>query len=302
MCICTSALFWTFLTLSRTVTETVTFKIEYEGLHADKVLINTPTQELKIKVKTKAFDLFRFTLTKDALLTLKQEDFVLKKTGTISKYSLPLEEPHPTWIPLGRTNGSIIQYSVDSMHLIYDELFQKKVKVISKYEVNRGDGAISVSVKEISPDSVVVKGSRSYLKNINFIETKDSSVHVGIEVKEIPMHFLLSNQVRAVEPSVVHLLVEVEKVEERTIVVPITSSNCPDSVDLKLFPNSAEVKFSSTKSAFKSILTSDFKMIVTYDDILAKEEKLYVNMVAFPYDLEDIKVTPAKADYLIRKK
>ena len=100
----------------------------------------------------------------------------------------------------------------------------------------------------------------------------------------------------------VTLKLDVSRYTEKEFKVDIKVINLPIGIRVKLFPPEAKVRTTLPLSILRSVNASDFSLVVDYDDILAKEDKLLeVKIIGQPPSIKKIILDPKKVNYLIRR-
>lgn len=299
-CLLTASIFWLVLTFSRNFETVLNFKVNYTSKLADKTIVNQPIEALKVKVKGRGFDLFRYTIfDKQEEISFDLSDFKAYKKGSLYHYYLPLNEKTPVGIAEKKWDFKILSYSNDTLFLSFDELISKKVKVVPVYHLNIDTTSIMVRGVEVQPDSIEIIGGKSELNTIHFVKTKP----FVLENVNHPISIKLESQEKNVKSNCdsVKVRVEFEKISQHKISVPVVCASCPEELNIKLFPSSADLLFSCTNAQFSNLSSQQFKVEVQYGDIQKGMEKISINLVSFPSEVKNLKVSPAKAEYLIRQ-
>ena len=299
-CLVTASVFWLFLTFSRNFESELIFNLEYENFPKDKILISNPIDELNLKVKAKGFDLFSYTLfDKKQKVVLDLKDFKMVKRSKTSKYSFVLSDNQKEWFKEHNSNFKVLDYSNDTINLIFDDVASKKVSVKARYNLLVDTFLYQINDVSVVPDSITIQGSASFLSKINVVETQ--KINVVPENKKLIVPINRAKGVIKMEPNEVTILFNFNQLVQNKIVVPIGCIDCPKDIALKLFPSAAEILFTCTEEEFKSIKKADFKVFVNYNEIEKGQEKVFIQLQSFPKIVSNIKVSPAKAEYLIRK-
>ena len=302
VCISTAALFWLFLTFNRSFESVLSFKVTYTNFPDQKMLVNQPEEEITVRVKARGFDLLSYTLLeKRKHITLDVQEFSQFRRGSKVNYFLELTG-NPYQLLQNRNPMSVISYSIDTLILTFDELEIKRLPVSAEVSLNCDSNAYKLSIRSVDPDTVMVQGSRASLKTAEYVQIesdtglrilRSGAYRVAIQKEEGVMN---------VRPDSVTLNLELEPIKPFEIVVPITCVGKPDEVEVKFFPASAFVKFSSTASVYEQLDPRQFKLIVDYGTLKGENQRVLIRLVKYPALLKNVKVSPGKAEYLIREK
>ena len=301
-CVSTAALFWLFLTFNRNFESVLSFKLTYSNFPDQKILVNVPEDEVSVRVKARGFDLLSYTLLeKRKHITLDVQEFSRQRRGSKVNYFLELTG-NPYQILQNRNPMSVISYSIDTLILTFDELESKRLPVTKALTFNVDSNAYELRVQSIIPDSIVVEGSRAALRKIEFVALiHDTAISIQ---RSGDYRFAVKSEkgILSLQPDSVTVNLEVEPIKPFEINIPIACVGKPDGVEVKFFPASAAVKFLTTSSIFKKLDPSQFKLIVDYDALKGENQRVLIRLVKYPSYLKNVKVSPGKAEYLIRTK
>lgn len=157
-------------------------------------------------------------------------------------------------------------------------------------------GVSSVSLK---PDSVTVFASREVLDTMTAVYTK----HVVAENinKKTAYHLQFENiKGTKVTPGYTTLTVNVDKITEKTVEVPVRFVNFPASKVLRTFPSSVKVSFQVGLNMYKQITAADFPIVVSYDDVQnSNSEKLHLYFKSVPAGVSYVRIIPEYVDFLV---
>jgi hypothetical protein len=81
--------------------------------------------------------------------------------------------------------------------------------------------------------------------------------------------------------------------------VPVLINNQPDNLNVKLFPPKVKVSFLVGLSRFSEIKPEDFKLAVSYNDIIEGKPRLKITVESTPSYIYALKVSPEELEYLI---
>ena len=94
----------------------------------------------------------------------------------------------------------------------------------------------------------------------------------------------------------------VKRFTEKSLEVLINIKNLPDSLAIKLFPQSLEVTFLILIDKAEGITASDFNFICDFNKVQkTKKNTLDVLLDIKPKGVSNVRWKPKKVDYLIRK-
>ena len=303
LCILISCFFWLFLTYSGTFESELKFKILYKDFPKNKILINEPVSEITLKVKGRGFDLLKqsvFGLKNE--IELSSDNFVLVQKNTLFCYTLNSKEKSRLIKNKISLNFSIVNFPSEKIDLFYDDVVRKKVAVVPSVKILNDTNLYQISEKKFSLYSIEIKGSKTLISLIKQIETEQIIVQQPRENTSVFLPIRRAKGVLEMFPDSIKMDIKVEPIQQFSLEIQLICSDCPSNIQLKLFPIHAKVNFNCSQKEFAKIKKGDFKLIVDYDEINNDSEKLFIQLQKFPKFVSNIKITPAKADYLIRLK
>ena len=153
----------------------------------------------------------------------------------------------------------------------------------------------------LKPDSVSISGPISKLDGIQYWETdslvleklKANTLKL-INLKKPPLEFQLSHTTIETE-------VLVEQITEKSIFVPLTVNNAPDS--LQIFPQTIKLTFQLGLSRFNEVSSEDFQVVVDLKGFEISEDKntAPIALTAFPADVRNVQFSPKSAEFFFLK-
>jgi hypothetical protein len=301
VCLLTATVFWVFLTFSKSFEYSLNFKVEYTGKPTNKILVNDPVSEVKVRVKGQGFDLFDYTLRdKKKVISVDVSSFTKAKKGSMMIYSLNLANNGNDLFGEKNADLKAVAYSVDSLKLIFDEVIHKKLLVDPQVAIIVDSSLHFINGFQLTPDSISVKGSKFLLSSLDTIKTMATKIEVSANQSTFTLAIQKLTGVLQLEVDSVSYKLDLLAYESHNLSVPVHCTNCPDSVNIKLFPSFADVSFTATAIDFKNMKTDNFSVEVDYKEIQNGSEKLFLKLIKYPDNLHQLKLSPAKAEYLLR--
>lgn len=303
VCILTATVFWVFLTFSRSFEYSLDFKLDYTGKPVGKVQVNEPLSDVRVRVKGQGFELFNYTLLdKKKVIAVDISQFSKKQRGSMTVYSLNLEKEGNDLFGDKNSELKAVAYSVDTLKLVFDEVVTKKLKVEAAVKLTVDSSLYLVQDVLVIPDSVQVRGSKFLLQNLDTITTYPSSLIATKDTSKFVLGLEKPSGVLKLAVDSIKFDINLISYESHSLSVPVKCQNCPDSVSVKLFPSFAEVSFTATKSLFNELKVEDFSVIVDYDEIEKSSDKVFIKLLNYPSGVQQLRLSPAKAEFLLRQK
>lgn len=197
----------------------------------------------------------------------------------------------------------------------------------------------SVYIRSIEPDSLVYQFVRQrvmmlpvefggtvesqdqfFLEQISF---KPDSVKVSVLLTDTVDHHVIADAgtvvlssdtiIRSVDikpvrnalfnVSSVQMYVISQQYTEKSLEIPITGVNFPDNVLLKSFPSKAVVSVWVKMSEYEKINSSDFQVVVDYNDIAGDESsRATLRIYSQPANVRNVRLQTRSVDYLMETK
>ena len=155
-----------------------------------------------------------------------------------------------------------------------DSFMEKKVKVVHQVAIDPAPMHIQVGSVELQPDSVLVRGPRSYARGIT--EAKLESVKLSNVESKLKMVVPISSENRpnvTYIPKEVEIVVDVQEIAERLISgVPMELRGFPEHLRLVPNPPKADLKVSGGAEILALLDADDFSAYIDYPDYLRAKE------------------------------
>ncbi|MDP5044487.1 MAG: YbbR-like domain-containing protein, partial [Leeuwenhoekiella sp.] len=185
--------------LNRNFSFTVKIPLTFQNLSEDYILKKSSTTSVKVTGKASGYDYFKYRFFSQAFpIDLSN----LPKDGSRSYYVFTAESDALK----GSLSGSeITEFEPDTVYFTLDRNYDKRVPVISNFEISYAPGYGSFQGMEIKPDSITVRGPESEVDTITKVYTsaevfedirasKEGNVSLHL-FKKVPNVELLPNTV-----------------------------------------------------------------------------------------------------------
>jgi len=282
--------------LSRSYTDTLNFKVETINVPPEIVLLDHNTQ-LNVTFKAEGFKWLSYVLKtpkiiidfkNDSLIKSKEFSFFLKDNQSkIRKY-----------IP---KNAESIVYNKDRLVFEFDVNYTKIIPVKLKSELSFENGYDVIDSLTISPKEIKLIGPKSLLDSIQFISTEplvltdlktSTKANVKLDLNLYSPQITTSTKTIEVE-------IKVDKFTEGTLKIPIVLINKPTDKTITYFPKKTSVKFYTTLKHFNSVLETDFKIFVDYNQINKQVSYLMPQLEILNPQVKSARINLKKVDYII---
>lgn len=300
ICFFLSLFFWFIITFSKEYTSTLIFPLSYTNLPKTKVVVNRLPESIAIDINASGFTILYYKLifhspaVKVDLKELKAYRDGFSYLAVNSKLD-----------KLNRQFGR----SLKIMKVSPDTIFANLSKRLSKTVPVKLNGILGFNKDyqmkdsiQLRPSRVVISGPEEQINKIRYAETVPVNLTDIDNTVSRNVKLLLANDTTPIEVSSpqIELYVDVLKVTEETMDVPVQIDNLPKGYSLKIFPDKVSLKFTAPFEEFKKMDVNSFRVRV---DFLKKNgtRKLKVELVKKPLSVNSVKISPDKLEYIIRK-
>ena len=293
-----SFLIWFLITFSKEYTTVITYAVNYKNIPQNKLLQETPINNIDITVKASGFKILR---SKFKNKKIQLEASKLKRKGPSKFYFLTKSQVTKIQKQLlfGVELKEILQ---DTIYLNLGILTSKRVAVKPNLEINYHVGYDLLNEIKISPDSIVISGPEAQVKKIDYLELSElklndvkSNFLEEVSVLKLNNNFKYSAQKITISGNV-------DKFTEGKLQIPFTTKNLPKNINLTTLSEKVEVIFVVALSNFSKISEASFK--VECDYLISEKNNLgYLipKVILEPVFIKSVKIIPKKIDFLIQK-
>jgi hypothetical protein len=293
-----SFLIWFLITFSKEYTTVITYAVNYKNIPQNKLLQETPINNIDITVKASGFKILR---SKFKNKKIQLEASKLKRKGHSKFYFLTKSQVTKIQKQLlfGVELKEILQ---DTIYLNLGVLTSKRVAVKPNLEINYHVGYDLLNEIKISPDSIVISGPEAQVKKIDYLELSElklndvkSNFLEEVSVLKLNNNFKYSTQKITISGNV-------DKFTEGKLQIPFTTKNLPKNINLTTLSEKVEVIFVVALSNFSKISEASFK--VECDYLISEKNNLgYLipKVILEPVFIKSVKIIPKKIDFLIQK-
>jgi hypothetical protein len=303
VCVAIATSFWFLNALSKTYTVDLIAPVKYVNLPNNKTLASSLPDQFELTIESHGFTILRHKinflflplefdvneLTNDRMTENKKSYFVFPTRQFLTELSYQISN-----------DGKIININPDTLTFVFGKLGQKRLKVKPDLQLSlKKQYQVSGNITTI-PDSVMISGAQITIDTMKFAYSQkytfsevDQSVETSVMIKSENDLFF--------EPQEVKLKIPVDEYTEAAQLVPVLLNDQPADVNIKLFPSKVKVNFLVGLSRFSEIHPEDFKLAVSYNDIVDNKQRLRIKAESVPPFLYDIKIFPEELEYLIEK-
>ena len=298
-CVSVATVFWLLMTLSDSYTNEVKLPVQYKNIPTEKYLIKAPPAHISLQVKATGYEFLSGTdIAEDQSLVLDYKSFEMVKEGSIEKYYwLPERNLGALSQRLGR-GKEIKAISTDSVSFKLDRIVERSKRIRLNKDIKFDSALFILSEPLIYPDSVHLRGAQSILRKMKSFPV--SLLNEEVMGDNIDKDILLDTipGIIGVSPDSIRLFIGVDPIQQFEITEKVRCFDCPDSVRLKLFPPEVKLTFHCGTKQFGQVFPGAFKLGFYYKDIQNGLEKLPIQLKSAPDFAQDLKIIPARLEYI----
>jgi hypothetical protein len=286
------------LKLNKDFTFKVKVPVSFNNLPKDKLLKTYTTGAINVTGVATGYEYLKYKFYDQHFHIDLAE--LTKKDSNLFYYNFNAEND--------RLSGSLINsvlksFKPDTLFVVLDTNFEKKVPVRSQIELNYAPGYGSLKGLEIKPDSVLVRGPKSSIDTLQAVYTlKERFKAVKSDLKDsIALTSLKPIKQLSIEPKTVKYSATVDKFTEGTLTVPLQLINVPPQVTAKIFPKRVKLIFNVNFKNYDRLKPSDFKVICDFDKIDSSSTTLTPEIIQSPVYVRDLRLAEKTVQYLLVK-
>lgn len=302
ICLVVSAFLWIVQALSKDYTIKIDFPVKYTNFPKDKVVANPLPQSIETIVKIRGFNYLIHKLTslnKIILIDAKR----LKKLHQANRYYILPNSKIENISSQFNEDVQVLKVEPDTIFLNFNKKISKKVPVKVNIKIDYDEYYQPRDSLLITPEMITVSGAKEWVEKIKEVETKPVTLKKVRENISLVLEIIQTPELKLLElsPASVKATMSVTKYTEANIELPIELKNVPKGYNIKTFPDKVTVKCNVSLDNFEKIKPSDFLAIVDYSKNSKGSNKLKVELVKTPTEINSPKVNPERVEFIIRK-
>ena len=223
--------------------------------------------------------------------SVSHEDFYLTKTNLLQHITLP-------------TALQSLDVSPDTITLALDVIEEKKVGVSPRIVLGYREGYGQVGPIRLSPDSIMISGSKTALSTINSWPTSykkfdniRSSIDYRLPLEESEYYSIELNEKSA------RLQIDVQPFAEKTFTgIPVRITGVPASREVIFIPPRMDIIVRGGIEQLAKLNDSDFQVSMNYELLPQDSIALVTPTLAAPPDVKIVNKKPERFQFIIRKK
>lgn len=292
-----STIFWVITKLSNTYDSKVALSVNLIDLPVTIVPVLEKDLELKVDLTASGFQLLIYHLfNKKVELSFENASYA-SGTALINLFDQRFQIQQQLF-----ANATVNQVTPNVLKFSYDQLKRKKVAVRPILNITFMPGYDISDGWKVEPDSLWVSGPEKLIDTMERLNTLPIKlIDVNKDIKK-EIGFVITNPLLKFEVNSTSISASVRKFTEKTVSAFINIKNLPDSLAIKLFPQSVAVTFSVLLDQAARIDAKDFAFSCDFATSDGGDKRsLIVNIEKQPQGVRKVRWKPSQVDYLIRQ-
>ncbi len=276
---------WFFVVTSRNYNQILKVPVKLVNLKEGKVFLKPPERIAQVRFYGKGTSLLLLSLFGDAHFTLD--------LSTINYYyDFPLRLDQLRWAS-GINVEAVEIISPDTVHVRIDDLMERSVKVKPMLNVTPAQKYVITSAVEVTPDTVLLRGAKSVIKDLKFVPTQAKLIEKATGPVNLKLALVLPEEgIVEAQPSTVRVTVNVEKIITRSLSdVPVRVIHCePDKPGFAV-PSKVQIKVRGAESLINEL--DNESVLITVSALSAPSSAgAYRPVVHLPENVELVDMVP----------
>jgi hypothetical protein len=193
----------------------------------------------------------------------------------------------------------ILRYEPKIILVEYKTLTTKHLPVFLSDTINIANGYILNSTIEITPSFIDIYGEKNDIDTITKIFVKP--LHLDSLTKTLKVTKQLSEiEDIAFSRNNVQISIPIDRATEKSVTVPISAVNAPNTFLMRSFPSEVTIKFIVGISDFNKISAGDFAVEADYLQKIS-EEHCFLNVKKQPLSVRNVRLEPEQVEFSLEK-
>lgn len=299
ICVLIATVLWFLNALEKEYTTTITYPIKYVNLPEKQFISNDPPHNFDLQVQAYGFTLLRQKLSFSfSPIVINVKNLVLNQNNSSNTFDVNTSSLRRRIEEQISSEMTITNIRPEFITIVLDSLKTKQIKVKPNVKLDFLPQFNLAGVIEIVPQMVSVTGPANAVDTMNIIHTEFKEF-TKLDERTTKTLSLIHNENITVKPSQVKMVIPVEKFTEKTLKIPVTLRNKPDSVLIKLFPSEINLSVLVGLSEFENLTAASFTAEVDFNSISTQTENLQVKISMAPVFVEILRYSPDFVEFLI---
>ena len=288
---------WIFVQFSKQYSEVLEIPVEYVNVPQDKLLVGKIPQSLELRMQENGFTVAWFSLFPP---TVKID--LSKASIENDALVYAVDENHSELQSQLEIDLDDNEFLKDALVVKYEQKQEKKLPVVFRMKMEYAVGYSAVEALKYEPDSIMVSGPDNILDTLSKLFTQQLSLTkvkedqqgiVYLDTTALPNVTFYRNKVK--------YAVDVEKVTEGKVQVPIEIMNVPQGLNVVIFPKEVVLFYQVNLKDFSKVTASDFRVVVDFDNVRGQQDFLIPEVIQKPEFTSNIRLNEKRIQFIIKK-
>ena len=292
-----STAFWCFEAFKETNTVEISVPLRLVNVPENVVVTTALPENVRVVLRDKNSTLFYYRNFRT--LQPVKVDFDTYANSTYH-VRLPKEDVRRSVMRNFETSTELLSLRPDTLEYFYNYGTSKDVPTRLQGKVSPAEGYYVVR-QELHPATATVYATDRQLDTISAAFT--IPYYVADLTENFSMPIYLQN-VKGAKflPDTVRLSVEVDRLVEKTLALPVQPLNFPEDVRLRTFPMKVNVTFQVGMKEFRNVTEADFKLVLDANDLESPTANTCnVRIVEQPAHAFRLRLSQREVEFLIEK-
>lgn len=293
-----STAFWIFEAFKETNTVELTVPLELTNVPDNVVVTTELPHDVTVQLRDRNSSLFYYRYFKQ--LQPVKVDFA-HYTNPSGHVKVPQEDVKRSVIQQFETSTELVALRPDTLEFYYNYGTKKTVNTRLQGKLSAAEGYYIVS-QRLHPETATVYATDRQLDTITTVRT---TPFYAADLKENLMTTLGVQRVKGAKflPDTLRLEVEVDRLVEKTLALPIQAINFPDDVGLRTFPMKVNVTFQVGMKEFRNVTEKDFTLVLDANDLTHPGVNTCpLRLESSPKNVFRSRLSQSEVEFLIEKK
>lgn len=298
ICIIIASFLWLAHSLNTVYTYTFKVPVTFKNLPQNKKPLIQVPEHVYVDAKASGLKLLLILLS-EPYKVIEIDFNTLKSVNRNQNYIL--SSSHIDFNSSLKFETQIKHISPDTLYFTEKTGYQKIVPVKVPLHLKCMEG-YAYKKPVINPAYITIWGDTSIIENVDTIYTQPVTLNNLAQNVNTNLEFIKPNQQVYTTLSETNVFVEVAKLVEQFITLPVSNINRSLQQQVNIYPSKIKVRFTSLQNNFNSEDTSLFKATINSAKINNATKKCPVSLSTVPGNVTIMGFEPKEVDILILKK
>ena len=250
-------------------------------------------EDVSVRVKGKGWKLIALSLGSESDYNISAKSEAGKQTVFLSNYLVDNQ-----WLSSGL---EVINISPDTLSFLIEKVISKKIKVIPNLNLNFKSGYGLATKVEVKPETTMVYGPVSEIRNMEIVHTKKLSMN-NLDDKTFKLVELEDLPGVNYQYSKVSVYLNVQKIVDKNVSdVIVNVIDVPKDRTVVLLPNKITLNIRGGINILAKLKKEDFNAFVNYRDVVLDTLGSIVPKIMLPANTFLLYSKPERLRYVIKK-